>query len=308
MPGGAQKGKQVGSEDSSPDEGPQRVSAVYRLLMRQRTLATKHRRPIKSKNEDPRVDQTSPPPTDSAPNLSPNPPDRQPKDKLIVKEKRRNDLDDREISVYLRTHLQDATLKRTKTIRTKLTKKGLTSAHTYGSQKSSYQTTLIKTCTLVEAMNIPSLRAKITPHIDQNRVASAGSFACCNGTTASLPPEPKKHARRTRAQKAVQNALHPSAPDQITCADPLCQVSTFHATCLWDIETQNYRYNASLPAKHPMKGRWMCGECVVLREAGGFVEMAAIVGELKRDEYVMGGEWVGKLGGGLGPVKVPGVN
>lgn len=134
---------------------------------------------------------------------------------------------------------------------------------TYEDQKDAYEAVLRKTCAIVEASG--SANMDVTVYADQVRLASAGSYPCCDPNKQNN--EKQKHAVKLK---------------QIQCSDPLCEVGSFHIGCLWDVELKNYKAFQNLPKKDVMQGRWMCDHCVAIRAQGGFPELELIVGELKR--------------------------
>jgi hypothetical protein len=235
----------------------------------------------------------------------PQAPPRPPKS---AKDKHKSRLSDKEIDVYLGAHLQGATLKRTKTIRRKLERWGLVD-RAYESQRESYKITLIKTIAVVEGKRLKFVkldlaRSGITD--DQRRLRLAGSMPCCAGSVAEADAETDSTSTNT-AKTTRRKGKEAAKSKVITCSDPLCEVSTYHASCLWDLEMENYKDFAKLRALNPLKGKWLCAQCVALRQKSGFPELPAVLRELKRAEEAM--KWPPAKGmgsrRGWAPVVIP---
>ncbi|KPI44999.1 uncharacterized protein AB675_2503 [Cyphellophora attinorum] len=234
----------------------------------------------------------------------PQPPPRLPRS---AKAKHKARLTDKEIDVYLGAHLQGATLKRTKTVRSKLQRLGLADS-TYEAQRESYKTTLIKTIAVIEGKLLKSVKldlARSGIHDDQQRLKVARSMTCCAEFAATADAE----ADSTSASRARRKAKETASSNIITCSDPLCEISTYHASCLWAVEIGNYKEFANLCARNPLKGKWLCTRCVASRRNSGFPELPAILRELKRAEDAMKWPPIESVDArrGWAPVVVPGV-
>lgn len=177
----------------------------------------------------------------------------------------------KDIDVYLGSHVQGAQFKRTKTVRKKLKKLGLADPE-YETKVESYKNTIAKTVAITEGLKMKCIN--LARFIDQSRLKEAGTIACCGDA---------------KGKNVKTNE------ERITCADPLCDVGVFHASCLTQIDMQNYEVSARLSEKNPLRGKWMCVTCKVIRERGGFPEMRTMVEEIRRAEEAMKHDPVGRM-------------